>query len=239
MKIMGLDYGSKTVGVAISDDLLITAQPVETIQRESENKLRRTLARINELVSENHVQKIVLGLPLLPDGDVGERAEKTLEFKTMLEKRTGLDVILVDERYTTDASRQELREMGVARRDRKNYLDQLAACHILEEYLHAEELSAVKAAKINKTNMEENKIVFTDEDGTKEEFFVIEETRMGDVSYILVCESMEEETDAYIMKDISAKEESEAVYVFVEDDTELEAVADIFEQLLDEEEELV
>lgn len=87
--------------------------------------------------------------------------------------------------------------------------------------------------------MEENKIVFTDEDGTKEEFFVIEETRMGDVSYILVCESMEEETDAYIMKDISAKEESEAVYVFVEDDTELEAVADIFEQLLDEEEELV
>ena len=138
MKIMGLDYGSKTVGVAISDDLLITAQPVETIFRESENKLRRTLARIETLASDHHVQKIVLGLPLLPEGEVGERAEKTLIFKQMLEKRTGLDVILVDERFTTDASREELKEMGIPKKDQKKYLDQLAACHILEEYLHGQ-----------------------------------------------------------------------------------------------------
>ena len=136
MKIMGLDYGSKTVGVAISDDLLITAQPVETIGRNSENKLRRTLARIEELILANHVEKIVLGLPLLPDGTEGERAEKTLEFKSMLAKRTGLEVILVDERFTTDASNEELKEMGVKKEDRKAVIDQLAACHILEQYLH-------------------------------------------------------------------------------------------------------
>ena len=136
MKIMGLDYGSKTVGVAISDDLLITAQPVETIGRNSENKLRKTFARIEELILANHVEKIVLGLPLLPDGSEGERAEKTLEFKSMLAKRTGLEVILVDERFTTDASNEELKEMGVKKEDRKAVIDQLAACHILEQYLH-------------------------------------------------------------------------------------------------------
>lgn len=87
--------------------------------------------------------------------------------------------------------------------------------------------------------MEDNKIIITDEDGTEEAFYVVDETKVGDVSYLLVCESMEAETDAYILKDISAKEDAEAVYVFVEDDEELEAVADIFEQLLDEDEELV
>ncbi len=136
MKIMGLDYGSKTVGVAISDDLLLTAQPVETIKRDSEKKLRRTLSRIEELILEKHVQKIVLGLPLLPEGEEGERAEKTREFQTMLAKRTGLEIILVDERFTTDASDAELEEMGIPKKDRKNYIDQLAACHILEDYLH-------------------------------------------------------------------------------------------------------
>lgn len=136
MRIMGLDYGSKTVGVAISDELLLMAHPVETISRNSENKLRRTLARIETLVSEFHVETIVLGLPLLPEGEEGERAEKTREFKTMLEKRTGLDVILVDERFTTDASNEELREMGVKPQDRKAVIDQLAAVHILDQYLN-------------------------------------------------------------------------------------------------------
>lgn len=136
MRIMGLDYGSKTVGVAISDELLFMAHPVETISRNSENKLRRTLARIETLVSEFHVERIVLGLPLLPEGEEGERAEKTREFKTMLEKRTGLDVILVDERFTTDASNEELREMGVKPQDRKAVIDQLAAVHILDQYLN-------------------------------------------------------------------------------------------------------
>ena len=136
MKIMGLDYGSKTVGVALSDDLLLTAQPVETIKRDSEKRLRRTLARIGELVQENQVSLIVLGLPLLPDGSEGERSEKTREFQRMLANRVSVEIKLVDERFTTDAANEELHLMGVKKEDRKQVIDQLAACHILEEYLH-------------------------------------------------------------------------------------------------------
>jgi len=83
--------------------------------------------------------------------------------------------------------------------------------------------------------MEDNKIIFTDEDGTKEEFYVVEETKLNDVNYLLVCESLEKETEAFILKDTSSPEDEEAVYVFVEDDTELEAVADIFAELLEDE----
>ena len=83
--------------------------------------------------------------------------------------------------------------------------------------------------------MEDNKIILTGEDGTKEEFYVEEETRLNDVNYLLVCESPEKETEAFILKDISSPEDEEAVYVFVEDDTEREAVADIFAELLEDE----
>lgn len=83
--------------------------------------------------------------------------------------------------------------------------------------------------------MEENKITFTDEDGISEEYYVVDETRINDVNYLLVCENMDAETDAYILKDISSPEDEEAVYVFVEDDDELEAVADIFAELLEDE----
>lgn len=87
--------------------------------------------------------------------------------------------------------------------------------------------------------MEDNKIIFTNEDGEKDEFYVVEETQVNNIKYILVCDSMEKETDAYILKDLSAPEDTEAVYEFVEDDDELEAVADIFAQLLDDDEELI
>ena len=104
MRLLGLDYGSKTVGVAVTDPLGYTAQPLETITRKEENKLRRTLARIEELVKEYSVEKIVLGLPVNMDGSKGERAELALRFKEMLERRTGLEVIMQDERLTTVAA---------------------------------------------------------------------------------------------------------------------------------------
>lgn len=137
MRVLGLDYGSKTVGVAISDELLLTAQPVETIVRSGENKLRKTLARIEELIKENNVEKIVLGLPLMTDDSIGDRAQLCLEFAEKLKARTGLEVIMVDERYTTTAAEEELAEMQVKRSEMKKYVDQLAACHILEDYLHS------------------------------------------------------------------------------------------------------
>jgi putative Holliday junction resolvase len=132
---MGLDYGSKTVGVAISDSLLLTAQGIETIERKEENKLRKTLARIETLVKEYEVGKIVLGLPLNMNDSIGERAEKTLEFKAMLERRTGLEVILWDERLTTVEAEQILIESNVRREDRKKYIDKIAAGFILQGYL--------------------------------------------------------------------------------------------------------
>lgn len=135
MRILGLDYGSKTVGAAISDPLGITAQGVETIWRKQENHLRQTLARIEELVSEYHVEKIVLGYPKNMNNTIGERAQKSLEFKEMLERRTGLEVIMWDERLTTVEANRTLMEASVRRENRKQYLDQLAAVFILQGYL--------------------------------------------------------------------------------------------------------
>lgn len=132
---MGLDYGSKTVGVSISDALLLTAQGIETIERKEENKLRKTLARIEALIKEYEVEKIVLGLPLNMNDTIGERAQKTLEFKAMLERRTGLEVILWDERLTTVEAEQILIESNVRREDRKKYIDKIAAGFILQGYL--------------------------------------------------------------------------------------------------------
>jgi putative Holliday junction resolvase len=132
---MGLDYGSKTVGVAISDPLGITAQGIETIERKEENKLRKTLARIEELAKEYGVEKIVLGFPKNMNNTVGERGEKTIEFKEMLERRSGLPVILWDERLTTVEAERTLIESKVRREDRKKYIDKIAAVFILQGYL--------------------------------------------------------------------------------------------------------
>ena len=135
MRIMGLDYGTKTVGVAISDALKITAQGIETIERNEENKLRRTCARIEELIKEYDVEKIVLGFPKHMNNDIGERAEKALEFGEMLKRRTGLEVVMWDERLTTVAAERTLIESKVRRENRKQYIDKIAAVFILQGYL--------------------------------------------------------------------------------------------------------
>ena len=137
MRILGLDYGSKTVGVAVSDPLGITAQGVSTIWRKQENKLRQTLAQIEKLVEDYQVERIVLGYPKNMNNTVGERALKSLEFKEMLERRTGLPVVMWDARLTTVEANRTLMESGVRRENRKQYLDELAAIFILQSYLDA------------------------------------------------------------------------------------------------------
>ena len=117
MRILGLDFGSKTVGVAVSDGLLLTAQGVETIERKDESKLRKTCARIEELIAEYEVTEIVLGLPKNMNNTEGERVEKTKAFGEMLERRTGLP------------------ESGVRRENRKAVIDKVAAGLILQGYL--------------------------------------------------------------------------------------------------------
>ena len=135
MRIMGLDFGSKTVGVALSDSLLITAQGLEIIGRKEENKLRRTLARIEELIQEYEVTEIVLGLPKNMNGTEGERVALTREFAEKLERRTGLPVIFWDERLTTVAADKAMMEAGIRRERRKEYVDKIAASLILQGYL--------------------------------------------------------------------------------------------------------
>ncbi|MBE5832104.1 MAG: Holliday junction resolvase RuvX [Butyrivibrio sp.] len=135
MRIMGLDYGSKTVGVALSDELLLTAQAREIIRRKEENKLRRTLARIEELIQEFGVEKIVLGLPLNMDQTPSERSQLCLEFKDKIERRTGVPVVMWDERLTTVEADEIMDEAGIKGRDRKEYVDMIAAQIILQDYL--------------------------------------------------------------------------------------------------------
>ncbi len=135
MRILGLDFGSKTVGVAVSDALLLTAQGVEIVRRQSPNKLRQTLARIEEIIKEYEVDRIVLGYPKNMNNTEGDRCEKTKEFKEMLERRTGLSVILWDERLTTVAANNYMMESGVPREERKKYVDEIAAIFILQGYL--------------------------------------------------------------------------------------------------------
>ncbi len=134
-RIMGLDFGSKTVGVAISDELRLTAQGTEIIRRTSENKLRQTCARIETLIREYNVGEIVLGFPKNMNNTIGERAEKTLAFQEMLERRTGLPVVMWDERLTTVEANRTLMESGVRRENRRDYVDMIAAVYILQGYL--------------------------------------------------------------------------------------------------------
>lgn len=138
MRIMGLDLGSKTVGVAISAPLLITAQGIEIIRRKEENKLRQTLARIEALIVEYEVDRIVLGLPKNMNDTLGERAEFSLAFKEKLERRTGLPVVMWDERLTTVAADKAMMEAGIRRENRKDYVDKIAACLILQGYLDSQ-----------------------------------------------------------------------------------------------------
>lgn len=135
MGVMGLDYGSKTMGVAISDELMMIATGLEIIRRDSEKKIRKTLIRIDELIAEYNIGKIVLGLPKNMNNTLGERAEKSLELKETLERRTGLEVIMWDERLSTVSAHKAMMEAGIRREDRGNYVDSIAAAIILQGYL--------------------------------------------------------------------------------------------------------
>lgn len=137
MRIMALDYGSKTVGVAVCDALGITAQGVETIVRKEENKLRKTLARLEALTAEYQIETIILGYPKNMDDSIGERAQKTEEFRELLVKRLQLPVVLWDERLTTMEANEILTESGVRQEDRKKVIDKIAATLILQSYLRS------------------------------------------------------------------------------------------------------
>lgn len=139
MRAIGLDFGSKTVGVAVTDDLGLTAVSLEIIRREREGHLRKTCARIEEIIRERGTDTIVLGLPLNMNGSEGERAKKTREFADMLYRRTGIRPVFVDERLTTVEADELIKLTGNHKKDRKAHIDSMAAAIILEDYLNGKD----------------------------------------------------------------------------------------------------
>ena len=138
-KAIGLDYGAKTVGVAVTDGLGLTALSLETIRRKKEGHLRQTCARIEEIIKEREIDTIIIGLPLNMDGSEGERAKKAREFADMLKRRTGIEPVMVDERLTTVEADELIRITGNHKNDRKAHIDSMAAAVILEDYLNGKE----------------------------------------------------------------------------------------------------
>ena len=135
MRILGLDYGSKDSGSRSKRPPWFYCQGVEIIRRKSENKMRQTLARIEELIAQYQVEKIVLGLPKNMNNTLGERAEACKDFADKLERRTGTPVVMWDERLSTVSAEHVLIESGVRRENRKAVIDKIAACVILQSYL--------------------------------------------------------------------------------------------------------
>lgn len=135
MRILGLDYGSKTVGVAMTDALGMTVQPYKTIQRDRESKLRQTLSEIAEIVEQYQIEKIVMGLPLNMDDTEGDRAAKTRDFAEKLKLRVAVPIEFTDERLTTMEAEGILDQSGIPRSEQKKVIDQVAAQLILEQYL--------------------------------------------------------------------------------------------------------
>ncbi len=139
MRAIGLDFGSKTVGVAVTDDLGLTAISLEIIRREREGHLRKTCARIEEIIRERGIDTVVLGLPLNMNCSEGERAKKTREFAGMLKRRTGIEPVFVDERLTTVEADEIIKFTGNHKKDRKAHIDSMAAAIILEDYLNGKD----------------------------------------------------------------------------------------------------
>ena len=136
MRILGLDYGEKTIGVAVSDGLMLTAQPVEIIRRPQEESLKKSIARLAELVREYEVERIVLGYPKHTNNQEGLRCQKTVLFQERLRRNfKRMDIVLWDERYSTAAISGAM--AGMSRDAQKEVVDKLAAAYILQGYLDA------------------------------------------------------------------------------------------------------
>lgn len=132
MRILGLDYGSKTCGVSVSDETLTVASPIETIRYKTEEEL---LEKIKLYKEKYNIEKMVLGNPLNLDGSISKRSEETFNFKSALEKEFNVEVVLEDERLTTVIINNMLIENGTRRENRKKVVDKLASSVILQSYL--------------------------------------------------------------------------------------------------------
>ncbi|MDD7463918.1 MAG: Holliday junction resolvase RuvX [Anaerococcus sp.] len=131
-RIMGLDVGDKTIGVALSDPLFISAQPLETIKR---TKASKDIDRLVEIINDYEVSTIVVGLPKNMNNSIGPQSMKVMSFVDLIKKRIDNEIIYQDERMTTLQSERVLIDMNVRRENRKKYIDKIAAAFILQTYL--------------------------------------------------------------------------------------------------------
>ena len=223
MRILGLDYGDKTVGVAVSDPFGWTAQGVEIIRRNSPVEYKQSLGRISELISEYGVEKIVLGFPRNMDGSEGPRCEKTLAYKERLEKRfKPMEVILWDERLSTVAADRYMMSAEMDHFERKSVIDKMAAVFILQGYLDSVRNEAEKEEE-----EEYDTIVLEDDDGTETEYDITDEAEEDGTVYIFVRESGKKDGAWLILKEVE-DEDGDICYEEVEDETELEKAKKIF-----------
>lgn len=137
MRYLGIDLGSKTVGLAMSDTTLTIASTYKTIFFKDED-YNSTINEIKDIIKEYNITKIILGLPKNMNNTLGERAEITLKYKELLEKSTDLPVIMFDERLTSVISNSILIEADISRKKRKKKVDSIAAQIILQDYLNKE-----------------------------------------------------------------------------------------------------
>lgn len=134
MRILGLDVGSKTIGVAVSDEMGWTAQGLKTIQIQ-EDEQKSGIPELEEIIREYGIEKIIVGLPKNMNGTIGPRGEISLQFAKLLKNRFSLPVELWDERLTTMAAERILLTADVSRKKRKKVIDKMAASLILQSYL--------------------------------------------------------------------------------------------------------
>lgn len=246
-RVLGLDYGDKRVGAAVSDGLGLTATALCTISRVNPSDLASTVKRITELLAEYGADTIVLGFPRNMDGTAGSRCDITLDFKRYLEKKIpGVRVELFDERLTTAVAERTLIEADVSREKRKGAVDKMAAAQILQGYLDLKRNEAKNIIKFTGTEvkMADNEnfdeidgegeyeiIVMTDDEGNETEFCIIDEVTDGGATYLLMVESEfadDDESDAVIFKEVI--DGDDAVYEEIEDDAEFERVAALFKK---------
>ncbi|WZL71481.1 Holliday junction resolvase RuvX [Clostridiaceae bacterium 35-E11] len=135
MRMMGLDVGDKTIGVAVSDAMGWTAQGIETIRRTNKKADYR---RLLEIIQDKEVTKIIVGLPKNMNGTLGPQGEKVLNFVEELKNRVSIEIILWDERLTTVAAERTLIQADVSRKKRKQVIDMVAATYILQSYLDSQ-----------------------------------------------------------------------------------------------------
>lgn len=142
MRIIGIDYGDKRIGIAVSDPLGWTAQGVETVVRSFD--MSKTMDRIKQLVKEYNVDRIVVGFPLNMNGTVGPRGEKTIEFiESLKNELNNIDIVKWDERLSTVAAHRTMHEIGVKTSKKKSIVDQIAASYILQSYLDSIRINEV------------------------------------------------------------------------------------------------